>query len=714
MVSFKEFLLMEEEKEIKNEANIVNKLNGINKTLGQLGDKKEGISTITKNKNYKQLLTYLCFIYFASNKKRFLEKNINSKDSNGDYLYGNIRKYLSGGSQNPLVNTFEEIYEKYKDELDKAAKCDDLIGVFDKNINKMTIGDSMNEISYRDKKDDLIAKINRDSLSDEDIKTLEEIENKNNINDEDIKTLEELANKEKTKPAPNPEADKANSESSKDDTNTDTDDNGKKDDAKKSDVIGAENISSNGLNIPVRELLDAAYDDDPKKIEELLAGWQEKIISKLDNILQARNNKIDKYLKEEQDLLWEGIMSKIQDFKDSRELKYRKEKNVEGITDTSHDEKYKEKIQYIIERAKEQLEGACKGINEYNISPKERKNKRIKINQIIRSLIDATYAVFDDAKKNSTRTDADQLRKIKEGERIEKDNNDFNSSFRGKDFQQKVEAKKNALVSLITSTFPKGEKEVKTIEDVAEAEIINVIKKSSPEKAVEDFYNRSVVKLGNNGLEDISIIEYLRNKKVVLPAKEVVEAELSQKQMAKKNPDIVGVIEAIKEVQKNINNYASFDKASELINNLKLIDKETDPVQKKVLLNNILKNPELRAYALPIVRSVSPYKEINTSNNQQQTNGKPTDAQQEANIDPKVQAVIQKLKEKNNGRRLNDLSGLEGYNELTQEQQEIVKKENMNLQAAVTTKACDGLPIGARRYSRAIRRRMNYALNKYM
>ena len=198
MVSFKEFLLMEEEKEIKNEANIVNKLNGINKTLGQLGDKKEGISTITKNKNYKQLLTYLCFIYFASNKKRFLEKNINSKDSNGDYLYGNIRKYLSGGSQNPLINTFEEIYEKYKDELDKAAKCDDLIGVFDKNINKMTIGDSMNEISYRDKKDDLITKIDREALSDEDKRALEEIENKNNVNNKDINDLEELINKSKS------------------------------------------------------------------------------------------------------------------------------------------------------------------------------------------------------------------------------------------------------------------------------------------------------------------------------------------------------------------------------------------------------------------------------------------------------------------------------------------------------------------------------------
>lgn len=33
---------------------------------------------------------------------------------------------------------------------------------------------------------------------------------------------------------------------------------------------------------------------------------------------------------------------------------------------------------------------------------------------------------------------------------------------------------------------------------------------------------------------------------------------------------------------------------------------------------------------------------------------------------------------------------------------------------SVTTAKCDGLPIGARKYSRAIRRRMNYALNKYL
>ena len=33
---------------------------------------------------------------------------------------------------------------------------------------------------------------------------------------------------------------------------------------------------------------------------------------------------------------------------------------------------------------------------------------------------------------------------------------------------------------------------------------------------------------------------------------------------------------------------------------------------------------------------------------------------------------------------------------------------------SVTTNSCDGLPIGARKYSKAVRRRMNYALNKYL
>ena len=41
-------------------------------------------------------------------------------------------------------------------------------------------------------------------------------------------------------------------------------------------------------------------------------------------------------------------------------------------------------------------------------------------------------------------------------------------------------------------------------------------------------------------------------------------------------------------------------------------------------------------------------------------------------------------------------------------------EDNEDFDATVTTAKCDGLPIGARKYSRAIRRRMNYALNKYM
>ena len=38
----------------------------------------------------------------------------------------------------------------------------------------------------------------------------------------------------------------------------------------------------------------------------------------------------------------------------------------------------------------------------------------------------------------------------------------------------------------------------------------------------------------------------------------------------------------------------------------------------------------------------------------------------------------------------------------------------VNANSSVTTNSCDGLPIGARKYSKAVRRRMNYALNKYL
>ena len=41
-------------------------------------------------------------------------------------------------------------------------------------------------------------------------------------------------------------------------------------------------------------------------------------------------------------------------------------------------------------------------------------------------------------------------------------------------------------------------------------------------------------------------------------------------------------------------------------------------------------------------------------------------------------------------------------------------QNNQDAQSSVTTNSCDGLPIGARKYSKATRRRMNYALNKYL
>lgn len=44
----------------------------------------------------------------------------------------------------------------------------------------------------------------------------------------------------------------------------------------------------------------------------------------------------------------------------------------------------------------------------------------------------------------------------------------------------------------------------------------------------------------------------------------------------------------------------------------------------------------------------------------------------------------------------------------------ISKIDWSNWNTSVTTNSCDGLPIGARKYSKAVRRRMNYALNKYL
>ena len=673
MVSFKEFLLMEEEKEIKNEANIVNKLNGINKTLGQLGDKKEGISTITKNKNYKQLLTYLCFIYFASNKKRFLEKNINSKDSNGDYLYGNIRKYLSGGSQNPLINTFEEIYEKYKDELDKAAKCDDLIGVFDKNINKMTIGDSMNEISYRDKKDDLITKIDREALSDEDKRALEEIENKNNVNNKDINDLEELINKSKSHDTNSNQAQNDENDENKDTPKDKTEENQNEDDSQKVNTSSLfSSFSKDDWETLFKEKNEA-------EIEKILNKVASNTISKMEKILNDRASQVlkDKDLMEEdaQEELWNIINEKI-NLGNGSYLERDKGKSVNMYKDGSFGknddgsinagnanktfEHYKQEIEFMTSNVAGRI-AEINGNRSFNSSDGKLNKLRNQVRSVVLDYHNELLDIKNEFDKKISKVGLFQKNKINKARQKEKDDERFNSSEQGEMYSSALKEKTNQIYNAFNSSLKRSQ--VKTFDDMVAKQIATLAASSMDAKSC--MFKRVLTEDGKT----MFVLKYLSNKGIKIPL-------FDGKDHKQSGLDAKAYSDAFNKFKQELADNEKYSNDSVIKNLVDAISKETP--------ENQANDNGLKIEAALIRKALK--KDVRDNNQGQQNNNPPRGLRNRA------EAADQEI-EDNNMKNLED---------------------NEDFDATVTTAKCDGLPIGARRYSRAIRRRMNYALNKYM
>ena len=89
------------------------------------------------------------------------------------------------------------------------------------------------------------------------------------------------------------------------------------------------------------------------------------------------------------------------------------------------------------------------------------------------------------------------------------------------------------------------------------------------------------------------------------------------------------------------------------------------------------------------------------------------DFEVEINILCKKFIELEKRQRKNN----NGTGGEDNQEQKTKTQAELAAeyiRKNGGGFPSVTSNSCDGLPIGARKYSKAVRRRMNHALNKYL
>lgn len=499
----------------------------------------------------------------------------------------------------------------------------------------------------------------------------------------------------KDEPEPDPEQETESGAKSKKEPDFEDGKGAKDKTPKKSETVGANNVDYiAGSSLPVKELRNAIFDGDKKTAYAALDKWQEMVAKKIAELNETKNNKVEqdsKYLKEEQEVLWEGI---LQNIKDKRDLKYKKVNEFKNIydRDKSNDSTYEEKLKEIFDKASLKIGDICENINNYSISNRKREEYKSRATTIISHLIDSTYSLLRNLKKNNSNEGFFNKRKIENAKEKERENEEYEKSFRGKDLNKKASMFAQNFADTFVAAFKINQ--VKNIDDIAKRQILDLIAESDGN--VQDFIrlvNKSRVMSPNDGEATMFAINWLNNKGLKIPG----NISNSDIDLTERNPEIRGIKEAFELIKQKIGTEVTPPYPDGVIANIvrsvENIANNKDQTTRQTLINNLLASKENKKYPNEVKIIANKFM-VNLDNNPQdkKTNTNNQNNNPSRGLKNKAEAADQEIED-------NNMKNLEG---------------NEDYDATVTTAKCDGLPIGARRYSRAIRRRMNYALNKYM
>ena len=449
--------------------------------------------------------------------------------------------------------------------------------------------------------------------------------------------------------------------------------------------------------MPVKELRNAIFDGDKKAADAALDKWQEMIAKKIAELNEAKNNKVEqdsKYLKEEQEVLWEGI---LQNIKDKRDLKYKKVHEFKNIydRDESSDSAYGERLEEIFDNARVKIGDICENINNYSISNRKREEYKSRATTIISHLIDSTYSLLRNLKKNNSNEGFFNKRKIENAKEKERENEEYEKSFRGKDLNKKASIFAQNFANTFAAAFKTNQ--VKNIDDIAKRQILDLIAESDGN--VQDFIrlvNKSRVMSPNDKEATMFAINWLNSKGLKVPGN-ISDNDID---LTERNPEIRGIKEAFELIKQKIGTEITPPYPDGVIANIvrsvENIANNKDQTTRQTLINNLLASKENKEYPNE-VKIISEKFGVSLENKPQ--NEQTDTSDQIVNSQNNKQKRLTR-KERIQAKEIEDAGK--------------VTPETMQEWPAVTTAKCDGLPIGARRYSRAIRRRMNYALNKYM
>lgn len=473
-----------------------------------------------------------------------------------------------------------------------------------------------------------------------------------------------------------------NDDNSKDDSNSDNNSDSS-DDSNSSD-----NSKNNNDNIRQGSYLGRFTS---AQMEDIMSGNEDKIANALgvmakaakdrcDELLRQVKEKVEKnskYLEEEetaQKVLWEGIFNRLPK---QEKLKVQKQHGTKSIYKDEGNQKlteiinnYKDQIDKLVDTTVSNCLPLGEKLHAFNTSAKMESKLKEQLRMNVRNFINKMYDITLEVEKASRKSGFFENKKIEKGSKKEEEWNNFKNSDKGENFDKQLNEKTIALKKELLKILPNIQK-VSSEADMNVKLVSKLIKDSSDAK---DFLKKASLKKVYEKGKPIFILDWLYKKGIPVPLRTAISDKYS------KNLAVVSWNELFKDKEflNSLNGYGkSWENFKIALSTLKTLEdfkkfkeqygKEFE-VEITILCNKFI---ELE-------------KQQQSQNNQDKQNPKPTD-----------QLGSKDFPTPEN----NDVDG----DELA-----------ANANSSVTTNSCDGLPTGARKYSKAVRRRMNYALNKYL
>lgn len=618
--------------------------------------------------------------------KDFLENFDTKKDDNIDQEI--IVKYLICKSLQRKDFSFLKAKEKHTNDLKNLEnKCKDF-------FNNEDLGDKFESIDnyilgkYKKRTGNLLlTKTNEiKSILDSEYATLDKF----------LKKAEEEINQklEATAKSDND----SNSDNNSDSNNNSNDDNSKDDSNSdnNSDSSDDSNSSDNSNNN------NGNNDDNTRQgsylgrftsaqMEDIMSGNEDKIANALgvmakaakdrcDELLRQVKEKVEKnskYLEEEetaQKVLWEGIFNRLPK---QEKLKVQKQHGTKSIYKDEDNQKlteiinnYKDQIDKLVDTTVSNCLPLGEKLHAFNTSAKMESKLKEQLRMNVRNFINKMYDITLEVEKASRKSGFFENKKIEKGSKKEEEWNNFKNSEKGENFDKQLNEKTIALKKELSKILPNIQK-VSSEADMNVKLVSKLIKDSSDAK---DFLKKASLKKVYEKGKPIFILDWLYKKGIPVPLRAAISDKYS------KNLDVVSWNELFKD-KEFLNSLNGYDKSWE---NFKIALSTLKTLEDfKKFKEQYGKEFEVEITIL-CNKFIELEKQQQSQNSQDKQNPKPTD-----------QLGSKDFPTPEN----NDVDG----DELA-----------ANANSSVTTNSCDGLPTGARKYSKAVRRRMNYALNKYL